>query len=272
MVPILHHCAQVKANHHYLTVNGKRVEIAWHGPGPANAPTLVFLHEGLGCVAMWRDFPAKLAAATGCGALVYSRFGYGRSDSCMLPRPVQFMHEEGLYVLPQLLEVAGVRECVIIGHSDGGSIALIYAGGTPAPQLRGLIAEAPHVFREEIGVHSIQKARAAYQHGDLRQKLLKYHGDNTDCAFLGWNEAWLAPDFAQWNLEAYLPTITVPLLVIQGENDEYGTSAQVEAIARQAGTGAKVLFLPNCGHAPHREQEAMTLEAMTHFIKRLLLG
>ncbi|MGH7964245.1 MAG: alpha/beta fold hydrolase [Candidatus Binatia bacterium] len=259
----------MKESDHYLTVNGKRLEVAWHGPTPEDAPTLVFLHEGLGCVAMWRDFPAKLAAASGCGALVYSRLGYGRSDPCVLPRSVRFMHDEGLQILPALLKVAGVRECILIGHSDGGSIALIYAGGTPANPLRGLITEAPHVFREEIGVRSIQKIREFYQYGDLREKLAKYHGANTDCAFWGWNEPWLHPDFANWNLEEYLPRLKVPVLVIQGENDEYGTPAQVGAIARQAGAGAEVLLLPHCGHAPHRDQEATTLRAMTHFIARI---
>jgi pimeloyl-ACP methyl ester carboxylesterase len=254
----------------YLIVDGKRLEIAWHGPAPEEAPTLVFLHEGLGCVALWRDFPAKLAAATGCGALVYSRLGYGRSDPCVLPRPVRFMHDEGLHVLPALLALVGVRECVLIGHSDGGSIALIYAGGTSAAPLHGVIAEAPHVFCEEISVRSIRKAREVYEMGTLRQKLEPYHGANTDCAFLGWNETWLHPDFATWNLEEYLPRIMVPVLVLQGENDEYGTSAQVEAIARQAGAGAEVLLLPDCGHAPHRQQEAKTFQAMAGFISRVL--
>lgn len=254
-----------------LTIDGKRLETAWHGPGPEAAPTLVFLHQGLGCVALWRDFPAKLAAATGCGALVYSRFGYGHSAPCPLPRPLRYMHDEGLQVLPQLLEVAGIRECVVIGHSDGGSIGLIYAGGTPAPPLRGLITEAAHVFCEDVSVQAIQRAKEAYQHGDLRRRLEKYHGKNTDCAFWGWNSAWLHPDFRQWNLEEYLPRIRVPLLVMQGEQDQYGTRAQVDAIANQAGGGAEVLMLSDCGHAPHAEQEEATLQAMAGFISRLRL-
>ena len=259
----------MKRHAYSLTLDGKRLEVVWHGPAPEDAPTLVFLHEGLGCVAMWRDYPAKLAAATGCGALVYSRLGYGRSAPCSLPRSLRFMHDEGLQVFPALLECAGVRDCVLIGHSDGGSIALIYAGGTAAPPLRGVITEAPHVFCEELTVRSIQKAKESYEKGDLRQKLQKYHGANTDCAFWGWNGAWLHPDFVNWNLEEYLPHITVPMLVIQGEDDEYGTAAQVEAIARQAGAGAEVLMVPQCGHAPHREQEAVTFPAMVRFIMRV---
>jgi pimeloyl-ACP methyl ester carboxylesterase len=254
----------------FITVGGNRLEVAWHGPGPAKAPTLIFLHEGLGCVALWRDFPAKVAAATGCGALVYSRLGYGQSDPCALPRPIRYMHDEGLAVLPALLEVAGIRECILVGHSDGGSIALIYAGGTPALPLRGVITEAAHVFCEDISVQSIAAIKQPYEQGDLRQKLQKYHGENVDCAFWGWNGAWLHPEFRDWNLEEYLPGIKVPLLAIQGEDDEYGTTAQIEAIARQAGAGAEVVLLPNCGHSPHRDQEAATLQAMTRFIERVL--
>jgi pimeloyl-ACP methyl ester carboxylesterase len=250
----------------YLVVDGKRIEFIWLGPGPDDAPTLIFLHEGLGCVDMWRDFPAKLAASTGCGAMVYSRLGYGHSDPCPLPRPIHFMHDEGLEMLPELLEVTAIRECILIGHSDGGSIAIVYAGGTSAKPLRGVITEAAHVFCEEISVRSIQQAKNFFQNGDLRLKLEKYHGANTECAFWGWNDVWLHPDFIHWNLEAYLPKIKVPMLVIQGENDEYGTSAQVGAIAQKAGMGAEVLLLPECGHSPHRDQEAPTLKAMTNFI------
>lgn len=253
-------------HNNYLVVGGKRLEVAWHGPLPDQAPTLVLLHEGLGCVAMWRDFPAKLAASTGCGVLVYSRRGYGRSDACSLPRSVRFMHDEGLKVLPDLLEVAGIKECILIGHSDGGSIAIIYAGGTSANPLRALITEAAHVFCEEITLRSIEKAKEFYRHGDLRRKLEKYHGPNTDCAFWGWNDAWLHPDFRNWNLEEYLPSIKVPMLAIQGQNDEYGTDAQVESIAQQAGVGAEIVVLSDSGHSPHHDQEAATLRAMTSFI------
>ncbi len=256
----------------YLTVRGTRLEIARYETSATEAPTLVFLHEGLGCAALWRDFPAKLAAATQCSALVYSRSGYGKSDPCPLPRPIRFMHCEALEILPDLLDVAGVRDCILIGHSDGGSIALIYAGGTPAIPLRGLITEAAHVFCEDITVRSIEEIGKLYRNSGLRRKLEKYHGTNTDCAFLGWNETWLHPDFRNWNLEEYLPGIKVPLLVIQGIADPYGTPAQVQAIASQAGAGAEVLMLPDCGHCPHQEQEAAALEAMTRFVRSLSGG
>jgi pimeloyl-ACP methyl ester carboxylesterase len=253
-----------------LRIDGGHLEYAWHGPSPGEAPTLVFLHEGLGCVGLWRDFPAKLAAATGCGAMVYSRFGYGRSDPCRLPRPTHFMHEEGLRLLPAVLSAAEIREALVIGHSDGGSIALIYAGGTAARRLRALITEAAHVFCEEITLQSIRRAREAYRAGHLKRKLQKYHGANTECAFWGWNGAWLNPEFVDWNLESFLPGIKVPLLAIQGEEDPYGTPAQLEAIARGAGAGAQTLLVPGCGHSPHQECEDIALKAMTDFVLQVL--
>lgn len=263
---------QKKSEHGFLMIGGKRLEIIRHGPAPEDAPTLVFLHEGLGCAAMWRDFPARLAAATGCGALVYSRLGYGRSDPCVLPRPISFMHDEALRVLPELVAAAGIRECILIGHSDGGSIAIIYAGGTAAAPVRGLIAEAAHVFSEAITSRQAQSAREAYLRGDLRARLRRYHGPNVDGAFWGWNDVWLHPDFVNWNLEQYLPHIKVPMLVIQGEDDEYGTAAQVQAIAAGAGAGAEVLMLPACGHAPHQDREPAVFQAMKNFILQVFNG
>jgi len=254
----------------YLTVRGRRLEIAWHGPGPDEAPTLIFLHEGLGCVDMWRDFPAKLADITGCGSLVYSRLGYGRSESCHLPRPIRYMHDEGLYVLPELIKAAGVRECILIGHSDGGSIALIYAGGTPAAPLRGMITEGAHVFCENINIQSIRKAKELYLTSNLLEKLKKYHGANTDCAFRGWNDAWLHPDFLFWNIEEYLPEINVPIMIIQGENDNYGTIAQVETIDKKTAVNSEILMLAECGHSPHKDREEAALEGMKRFVKKIL--
>ena len=252
----------------FLALAGGRIEVVWHGPGPESALTLVFLHEGLGCAAMWRDFPAELAAATGCGALVYSRFGYGRSDPCPLPRPLRYMHDEALEVLPALLAAAAVERCVLIGHSDGGSIALIYAGGTAAPSLQGVITEAAHLYAEDIGIRSIVAARENYRQGELRRRLARFHGANTDCAFLGWNDVWLDPGFRDWNIEAYLPEIAVPVLAIQGEDDNYGTPVQLAQIARLA--GAETRLLPDCGHAPHRDQPAASLAAMADFTGRVL--
>ncbi|MBT8356821.1 MAG: alpha/beta hydrolase [Deltaproteobacteria bacterium] len=259
-----------KRDTEYLTVRGRNLEIVWHGPGPNEAPTLIFLHEGLGCVDMWRDFPAKLAEITGCGSLVYSRLGYGRSDPCDLPRPTRYMHDEGLEVLPELIKAAHIRECILIGHSDGGSIALIYAGGTPAIPLRGMITEAAHVYCESINIQSIRQAKEEYLKGNLAEKLKKYHGANTECAFRGWNEAWLHPDFLSWNIEEYLPGINAPILIIQGEDDNYGTIAQVETIAEKTSGISEIRMLTECGHSPHKDRGDTVLEVMQRFIKKIL--
>jgi len=251
-----------------LYIAGRRLEAAWWGPFPDTAPTLVLLHEGLGCVDLWRDFPDRLATATGCGVLVYSRLGYGRSDPCPVPRPLTYMHDEALEVLPALLATARIRNCVLIGHSDGGSIALAYAGGTEAPSLRGVVTLAAHVFCEELSVRSIAAAKQAYEDDGLRDRLARFHGSNVDCAFWGWNGAWLDPAFMQWNLEEYLPGIQVPVLAIQGKDDEYGTEAQADAIV--AGAGAKSLLLENCGHSPQRDREQATIEAVAGFVREVL--
>ena len=261
-------CAAVRRGELGLEAAARRALTGLAGcPPPADAPTLVLLHEGLGCVALWRDFPARLAAATGCGVLAYSRLGYGGSDPCPLPRPLTYMHDEALEVLPRVLEVTGIRDAVLVGHSDGGSIALIHAGGHATPALRGVVTFAAHVFCEELSVTSIDAARRAYAQGDLRAKLARYH-DHVDCAFLGWNGAWLDPEFMHWNLEAFLPAIGVPVLAIQGRDDEYGTAAQVEAIV--SGCGAESLFLDDCGHSPQRDREVATLEAVAGFARRAL--
>jgi pimeloyl-ACP methyl ester carboxylesterase len=240
-----------------LVAAGHRLELAWHGPPPDRAPTIVFLHEGLGSVSSWRDFPARLAARTGLGALVYSRWGYGRSDPVALPRPSSYMHDEARASLPEVLDAAGIRSCVVFGHSDGGSIALLFAGsGLPqAERVRGLVLEAPHVFVEDLSLASIAAARVAYREGDLRERLAKHH-DDVDGAFRGWNDAWLDPGFRTWNIEEALPRVRVPALVVQGEDDPYGTLAQIDSITANLPPGAPVtrLVLPRCGHSPHRDR------------------
>jgi pimeloyl-ACP methyl ester carboxylesterase len=252
----------------FLEVDGVRLEARWSGPPPEAAPTLVLLHEGLGSTSLWRDFPDRLAAETGCGALVYSRAGYGKSDPVPLPRPVRFMHDEAA-LLPKVLAAAGVREHVLIGHSDGASISLIYAGSDSAPGLRGLILEAPHVFTEPHGLASIARMKEIYRDTDLRERLARHHGANVDVAFRGWNDVWLDPGFAAWNIEEYLPAIRVPILILQGEDDEYGTWRQVEAIEGQSGGPVEAIAIPECGHSPHREQPDLTLRAMAEFVIRL---
>jgi pimeloyl-ACP methyl ester carboxylesterase len=250
----------------FLSAGGHRLEYEWIGPGPGDAPTLVFLHDGVGCVTTWRDFPRRLAEASGYGALVYSRAGHGRSESIPLPRSVRVMYEEA-FVLGEVLAAAGVRDAILVGHSDGGSIALIHAG-EGASGVRDLILIAPHVFVEEITIESIRAAGEAFERGDLRLRLERHHGGNVDTAFRGWNRVWLDPAFRSWNVEEYLPRIRVPILVIQGDADEYGTPAQVEAIAASSSGPVEVRMLAGCGHAPHREKPEETLEAALQFLGR----
>jgi len=252
----------------FLTIDGARLEYR-RLPGDARAPTLVLLHEGLGSVAMWRDFPDRLAEATNAPVFLYSRAGYGKSSGSPLPWPTRYMHREALEVLPKLLAAAGIDDCVLLGHSDGGSIALIYAGGAARPGLRGVVTMAAHVFNEQVCVDSIAQAREAYATTDLRRRLMRYHGDNVDNAFRGWNDVWLSPDFWHWNIEEYLPRISVPVLAIQGRDDEYGTERQVDAILSQVKGPAEKLMLPACKHSPHRDQLQAVLDAMKGFLKRV---
>jgi pimeloyl-ACP methyl ester carboxylesterase len=251
-----------------LVVAGARLEVARCGEPVGGRPTLVFLHEGLGSLSLWRDFPQSVADATGCPALAYSRQGYGRSDPVQLPRPLSFMHDEARVALPALLAAAGIEDAILIGHSDGASIAIIYAGESEA-RLRGLVLEAPHVFVEPVCVESIAKVRDSYRTSGLRERLARHHGANVDGAFYGWADSWLDPAFLEWNLEAFLPGIHVPILVIQGEDDEYGTLAQVERVCAQVSGPAERLVLPRCGHAPHRDQQDATLAAIAGFVRRL---
>jgi pimeloyl-ACP methyl ester carboxylesterase len=254
----------------FVEVGGARLEYRWIAPATPGRPALVLLHEGLGCVALWKDFPDRLAAATGCGTFVYSRAGYGRSSPVPVPRPLTYMHQEGLDVLPRLLDTLGLEQVVTVGHSDGASIALVHAGAADAARrLRGVVLEAPHVLCEELSVASIRRAREAYERGDLRPKLARLHGDNVDVAFWGWNRAWLDPAFMQWNLEEYLPGVAVPVLVLQGRDDEYGTAEQYRRIERGSGGPVEVRVLDRCGHSPHRDQPQATLAAITEFVNRV---
>ncbi|WP_374298788.1 alpha/beta fold hydrolase [Ferrovibrio sp.] len=256
------------ADYKAVELSRGRVEYRWIGPRGSGLPVLVFLHEGLGCVALWKDFPDRVAEATGLPALVYSRIGYGGSSPCALPRPLTYMHEEGEQGLPELLAALGIRRHILVGHSDGASISLIYAGAAQHQDLLGIAVMAPHSFCEEVSVASIRAANDAFTHGDLRVRLAKYHGANVDCAFHGWCDGWLDPDFMRWNIEGYVDRIKVPVLVIQGEDDEYGTAAQVESIARRVAR-AETLMLPACGHSPQRDQPEATLDAIAGFIRKL---
>ena len=248
---------------YFVAVQGRKLEVQRIA---GSARTLVFLHEGLGSVAMWRDFPGKVAQATGCTAVVYSRYGYGQSEALRAPHGVDYMHREALESLPELLAKLEVSEPVLVGHSDGGSIALIHAAAHR--EVAGVVAMAPHVFVEDLSVASIAEAKTAFQTTDLPQKLARYHADAAK-TFRGWNDIWLHPDFRAWNIEDCLPKISCPVLAIQGFDDEYGTMAQLEAIARQAGGPVELLRLAGCRHSPHRDQPAVVIEAISRFVDRL---
>lgn len=250
-----------------LRVDGIDLEIKYF-IGGENKPTLIFLHEGLGCVEMWRDFPEKLSELTGCPALVYSRQGYGRSSSCEVPRPLTYMQDEGLKVLPEIIKVTGIQQHILIGHSDGGSIALINAGGNASKGLLGVITMAAHTFCEELSVSSIKLGLTAYTDGNLRLGLEKYHHDNVDCAFWGWNNAWLDADFINFNIEGFLSKIKVPQLVIQGIDDPYGTIKQVESIAEKSAGYVEVHMFENCKHSPYKEKYSESLTLIDLFITK----
>ncbi len=258
----------------FLQAGGHRLEVQSYRPGglsdadAASGPTLVFLHEGLGSVALWKQFPRQVADAAGCPALVYSRYGYGKSDKLDAPRAVDYMHREAIEVLPEVLDRFGIKAPVLIGHSDGASIALIHAGVGKRP-LRGVVAMAPHVFVEDITVKSIAEAGEAFRNTDLPDRLGRYH-DDVVSTFRGWNDIWLHPDFRRWNIEEVLAGIAVPVLLIQGEDDQYGTVAQVEAIARQVSGPVETVMLPDCAHSPHQSlQKDATIAAIVGFVGNL---
>ena len=250
----------------HIVVNGLRLEYRNFPASVAGRPELLLLHEGLGCVAMWRHFPEKLAAATGCRVVVWSRAGYGGSQAYAEPRSTRYMHREAEEALPALLAELKIERPLLIGHSDGGSIALIFAGAFPEVP-RGIAVLAPHEFVEEETLAGIREARTAWQTTDLPQKLARYHHAQTERVFSDWNDCWLSPPFRDWNIEEYLPRIRCPVLAIQGEDDEYATLRQIDAIAEQV-PGTQLLKLANCGHSPQRDQEATVLEALTAFVAR----
>lgn len=253
----------------FVTAGGHRLEYEWIGPEDRDAPVLVLLHEGLGSVAMWRDFPQALADASGLAVLVYSRWGYGQSDPVTeFPHGIDYMHTEAREGLHGVLNELGVTRPILVGHSDGASIALIYAGSGLTPAPLGLIVMAPHVFVEDVTTISIAKARVAYETTDLRAKLLRYHAD-PDSAFFGWNIAWLQPRFKDWNIEDVVPQVRCPIMVIQGEDDEYGTAKQIASIEAHTGGAADSALLPECGHSPHKDQRQMTLAAMLRHIAKV---
>jgi pimeloyl-ACP methyl ester carboxylesterase len=254
----------------FLTIGTSNLEYRMIGPAPDQAPTIVMLHEGLGSAGLWGDFPDKLQAATGAGVLVYSRAGYGASSPVKLPRPLDYMHVEALEVLPKLLEAIGFRRGVLLGHSDGASIAAIYAGGIQDHRVRAVAMIAPHFIVEDVSVASIAEIRTAYETTDLKARLARWHRD-VDNAFLGWNGAWLDPQFRDWDISDYLAYIRVPVAIIQGASDQYGTLRQIEVAREECYCPVEVTVLPGIGHAPHREAPAETLQALADFYRAIML-
>lgn len=252
-----------------LSINGSDLEYRMIGPAPEAAPTIVMLHEGLGAAKLWGDFPDKLAAATGCGVFVYSRAGYGASSPVTLPRKPDYMHVEALEVLPKLLNAIGFRRGLLLGHSDGASIAAIYAGGIQDHRVRGVALIAPHFIVEDVGLASIAATKTVYEQGDLKTKLARWHND-VDSTFYGWNDAWLDPVFRDWDISEYLAYIRVPVAIVQGIDDQYGTMRQIEIAQEECYCPVDVTMVAGAGHSPHREAPEVTLAAVSEFVNRIL--
>ena len=253
----------------FLELAPLRLEYRMIGPHPDTAPTIVMLHEGLGSVGLWGEFPDKIAAATGAGVFLYSRAGYGKSTGARLPRPTAFMNEEACEVLPRILDAIGFRRGMLLGHSDGASIAAIYAGSVQDHRVRGLVLIAPHFFTEDMGLAEIRRARKSFESGALRERLKSWHAD-VDTAFASWNGPWLHPDFEKWDITEVLGYIRVPMLIIQGENDQYGTLKQVETAQQECFCPVEAVLLPGIRHIPYREAPEATIKATAEFINRLL--
>lgn len=253
----------------YLRIGDADLEYRFIGPAPGAAPTIVMLHEGLGSVGLWGDFPERLQAATGCGVFAYSRAGYGASSPVRLPRPLDYMHLEACEVLPGVLEAIGFRRGLLLGHSDGASIAAIYAGSRQDHRVRGVAMIAPHFIVEDVSVKSIAEIKTAYETTELKAKLARWHSD-VDNAFYGWNGAWLDPGFRNWDISEYLAYIRVPVAIVQGERDQYGTLRQVEIAREECYCPVDVTIVPGAGHAPHREAAGATLDAIADFAGAVL--
>jgi len=253
----------------FLTIGASDLEYRMIGPSPEQAPTIVMLHEGLGSAGLWGDFPEKLQAATGAGVFAYSRAGYGASTPARLPRPLDYMHTEALDVLPKLLDAIGFRRGLLLGHSDGASIAAIYAGSRQDHRVEGIALIAPHFIVEDISVASIAEIKTTYETTNLKEKLSRWHKD-ADNAFYGWNDAWLDPKFRDWDISEYLAYIRVPVAIVQGAADQYGTMRQVEIAQEECYCPVDVVLIADAGHSPHREAAGETLAAIADFAAAVL--
>lgn len=250
-----------------LNIDGLSIEYRKFS-GTKTGPMVVLLHEGLGSVSAWKDFPELLCKATGLSVFLYSRAGYGNSSQIKLPRSIDFHSDEAVRVLPKILEAAKIERCILLGHSDGASIATIYAGAKSLDnQVEQLILLAPHIFAEEKCVTAVEQAIKAYENGKLRKALRKFHGKNTECAFRGWSGVWTALEFSCWSIEEYLPCIKIPVLAIRGEDDPYNTVIHLNGITEKVLGETECFNLSNCAHAPHQEQEAQVLTLIEKFLQ-----
>jgi pimeloyl-ACP methyl ester carboxylesterase len=253
----------------FLPIGSQRLEYSFIGPRPDKAPTLILLHEGLGCLGLWNEFPEKLSAATGAGVFVYSRAGYGKSSPVKLPRPLSYMYDEAHEALPRLLDAIGFERGLLIGHSDGASIATVYAGSHQDHRIGGLVLIAPHFFTEDMGIAAIAETKSAYETTDLRARLARWHAD-VDNAFKGWNGAWLDPEFRKWDITEFLAYIRVPILIVQGEDDQYGTMRQIAVAQEECYCPVEVALLPGARHSPQRDAPEATLNVVSEFVGRVL--
>jgi pimeloyl-ACP methyl ester carboxylesterase len=252
----------------FIKIGAANLEYRMIGPVPADVPTIIMLHEGLGSAALWGDFPDRLQAATGAGVFVYSRAGYGASTKVELPRPLAYMSIGALAVLPGLLDKIGFRRGLLLGHSDGASIAAIYAGGAGDHRVRGVVMIAPHFIVEDMGVAAIAETRKAYEAAGLKPKLARWHSE-VDNTFYGWSDAWLNPKFRNWDISEFLAYIRVPLAILQGADDQYGTMRQIEIAQQECYCPVDVTIIPGAGHSPHREAPEATLNSITEFTERI---
>ncbi len=251
---------------------GRRLHVERIEPPDAAGPTLVFLHEGLGSIAQWKDFPTQLCLICGLPGLVYERWGFGNSEPLSEPRGGDYLRYEALASLPAVLECCGIRERpILIGHSDGGTIALLFAAAYPK-RLQAIITEAAHVYVEDVTLAGIRIAKHLYETTDLKERLTRFHGANTDAMFRSWCDTWLQPEFRDWNMTAELKKITCPAFLIQGEDDEYATPAHVANIAAGIAGPVETLLLPECAHVPHHQARARVLAAMEQFIGQVVDG
>lgn len=251
----------------HITIQGQRLFVS-HRQDHSQRPTLVFLHDSLGCTQLWRDFPERLAQATQCNFMVYDRLGYGQSDPMDGPqRDPDYLHQEA-QLLDGLLEELQISNAILFGHSDGGSIALIAAALYPK-RIKAIICEAAHIFVEDITLQGIGEAQNAYRNSNLPERLHKYHGNKTDTVFKAWTQIWTSAAFRDWNLEPLLPQISCPLLFVQGENDEFGTAAQMERCVAQSGGFSKACLIPMAGHTAHRDQPETVIREAAAFVKAI---